>query len=209
MKISVGRDAGIVLGIFAVIIVLGLIGGRGRYGKSSLGMGEGSAQAEHAFAPGGSVSLDLEAGDYEIVRGSDDKIVASGVGKNADKDVRVSIDVNGNSAHVVTQTDKEGNGHFRIELPAKSDIDLHLTAGDLDISGIEGNKDIESKAGDVKIEVGDASKYGDVEASSLAGDITAAPFGKTSSGVGNHFSWSGTGPYHLRVHMLAGDLVLR
>ena len=209
MKISVGRDAGIVLGIFAVVIILGLVGGRGRFGKSSIGRGEGPAYADHAFAPGGTVELDLEAGDYEIVSGSDDKLVVSGEGKNTPHDVHVSIDVTGNKAHVVTQTDSQGNGHFRIELPAKSDIDLHLTAGDLSISGIEGNKDVESKAGDVRIDVGDSSKYGSVEASSLAGDITATPFGRSTSGVGNHFNWTGTGAYHLRVHMLAGDLVLQ
>lgn len=203
MKFTASRDAWIVIGIFVAIIILGVAGG-GHYGKSTA---TGPAHAEQAFAPGGSVSLDLEAGDYEIVNGSDDKIVVDGRADRS-RDVHATVDVTGNTAHIVTQAADNSDAHFRIELPAKSDINLHLTAGDLRISGLEGNKDIENKAGDVTIDVGDPSKYGNVEATSLAGDITATPFGRSTSGVGNDFSWTGSGPYHLRVHLLAGDLVL-
>jgi hypothetical protein len=205
MRLSASRDAWFVIGIFILVILFGVIGGR-RYGKSPA---FAPAHAQQAFAPGGTVYLELEAGDYDIVSGTDDKIVVNGEGQNADKDVHATVDVNGNIAHVNTQTDKNGNGHFHIELPAKSDIDLHLTAGDLKISGIAGNKSIESNAGNVEIEVGDPNQYGSVTASMLAGDVNAPVFGHSTSGVGNTFSWNGPGQYKIYVHLLAGDLNLR
>ena len=205
MKFTASRDAWFVIGIFLLVIIFGVVGGK-HYGKSPVGA---PAHAEQAFTPGGTIYLELEAGDYDIVGGSDNKIVVDGEGKNADKDVHATVDVNGNVAHVNTKTDKEGNGHFRIELPAKSDIDLHLTAGDLKISGVTGNKSIESNAGNVEIEVGDPNQYGSVTASMLAGDVNAPAFGHSTSGVGNTFSWSGPGQYKIYVHLLAGDLTLR
>jgi DUF4097 and DUF4098 domain-containing protein YvlB len=205
MRFTASRDAWVVIGIFLVIIIIGVVGGR-HMGKNPAGA---PAHAEQAFAPGGTVYLDLEAGDYEIYDGVDNKIVANAEGKNADKDVHVTIDVNGNVAHINTRTDEQGNGHFRIELPAKSDIDLHLTAGDLKIRGITGNKSVDSKAGNVEIEVGDPNQYSSVTASMLAGDVNAPAFGHSTSGVGNTFSWNGPGQYKIYVHLLAGDLTLR
>jgi putative adhesin len=202
MKLTIGRDAWIVLTIFAVIIVGGLLGG-------PIAKLNSSAHTEHAFAPGGTVTLELEAGDYTIVSGSDDKIVVDAESRHGRyREVQTAVEVSGNTAHVTTHTPDNSDVSVRIELPSRSHIDLRLTAGDLKIRGLEGNKDIESKAGDVDVEVGDPNKYGNVEASSLAGDITASPFGRNSSGIGNSFSWTGSGPYHLRVHMLAGDLRL-
>ena len=38
-------------------------------------------------------------------------------------------------------------------MPARSDIEIDLSAGDLDLRGIEGNKRVDTWAGDVTIDV--------------------------------------------------------
>ena len=99
--------------------------------------------------------------------------------------------------------------HYTIDVPARSDIEIDLTAGDLDVRGIEGNKRVESWAGDVRIEVGRPDQYRSVEASVRAGDLNARPFNVSKGGLFRSFSWKGSGPYSLAVKLFAGDLTLR
>ena len=65
--------------------------------------------------------------------------------------------------------------HFTIEVPSRSDIEIDLSAGDLEVRGIEGNKRVESWAGDVSIDIGQPEQYREVEASVRAGDLTRRP----------------------------------
>ena len=99
--------------------------------------------------------------------------------------------------------------HFTIEVPARSDIEIDLTAGDLEVRGIEGSKRIETWAGDVSVEIGQPEQYRVVEASVRAGDLTAAPFKVSTGGLLRSFNRTGNGPYSLKVKLFAGDLTLR
>jgi hypothetical protein len=94
-------------------------------------------------------------------------------------------------------------------VPKASDLVTHLTAGEFTLGAITGNKDIESTAGNVTIDVADPNEYAGVDASLKAGNIDAAPFGGSKSGVLPHFTWSGQGKYMLHARLGAGNLVLR
>jgi len=165
---------------------------------------------DKAFAPGGTITMKLAAGDYQISGRSDQKIrVAWRVDHAEDASrVKAQADIRGTTALVATTGVKNGM-HFTIDVPARSDIDVDLSAGDLEIRGIEGSKKVGSWAGDVSIDVGKPEQYREVEASVRAGDLSAKPFNVMQGGLMRGFKWSGQGRYVLQVKLFAGDLTLR
>jgi len=165
---------------------------------------------DKAFAPGGTITMKLAAGDYQINGRSDQKIrVAWRVDHAEDASrVKAEADIRGTTALVATTGVKNGM-HFTIDIPARSDLDVDLSAGDLEIRGIEGSKKVGSWAGDVSIDVGKPEQYREVEASVRAGDLSAKPFNVMQGGLMRGFKWSGQGRYVLQVKLFAGDLTLR
>jgi hypothetical protein len=154
--------------------------------------------------------MKLAAGDYQISGRSDQKIrVAWRVDHAEDASrVKAEADIRGTTALVATTGVKNGM-HFTIDVPARSDLDVDLSAGDLEIRGIEGSKKVGSWAGDVSIDVGKPEQYREVEASVRAGDLSAKPFNVMQGGLMRGFKWSGQGRYVLQVKLFAGDLTLR
>jgi hypothetical protein len=165
---------------------------------------------ERNFAKGGAVRMNLEAGDYRITGRSEDKLRVSWRADHPEDATRVKADIQVDGSRAALKTSGIKNGvHFTIEVPARSDLDIDLTAGDLQIRGIEGSKRVESWAGDVSIDVGQPEQYRSVEASVRAGDLSAAPFKVSKGGLFRSFKWTGQGPYSLVVKLFAGDLTLR
>jgi hypothetical protein len=153
--------------------------------------------------------MDLSAGDYRIV-GSDEPAIqiewsVRDLGQL--KKVRVNADVDGSRATIRTEGP---SNHFRvtIRVPRRSDLDVHLTAGDLKVEGVLGNKAIRSRAGDVDVDLVRADDYAKVSASLWAGDLRAEPLGISKGGLFRSFDWTGKGRYDLSVHLLAGDVRL-
>jgi len=165
-------------------------------------------EVERKFVPGGTVRLELDAGDYEIVGSRDDRIRVTWDEKKNDTDVSLRIDAAASRATVRTDTPWHDGAKIRIELPRRTNIVVKLSAGDLDISGIEGSKDVSAGAGDVKIGVGSREQYRYVTASVRVGDLNAGPFNVRKEGLFRSFEWTGKGPYELRAHLMAGDLKL-
>jgi hypothetical protein len=165
---------------------------------------------ERGFAKGGMIRMNLAAGDYRIAGRSEEKIRVSWRTDHPEDAARVKADIEVTSGRATLRTSGVKNGlHFTIDVPARSDLDIDLTAGDLEVRGIEGSKLVESWAGDVKIDVGQPEQYRSVEASVRAGDLSAAPFKVSKGGIMRSFTWNGSGPYSLRVKLFAGDLTLR
>jgi hypothetical protein len=167
----------------------------------------GPGRSETPFHQDGAVRLDLSAGDWTVRAGVSDKIVVTlHAGSSDVRRIRVKVEVKGSNATVTVRETPDNDFSGEIELPARTDLGVWLTAGDLKIKGIEGNKDVHNHAGDVDIEVRNADDYGRVDLSVLAGDITAQPFEKSTGGLFRHLQHSGSGPYSLRAHIDAGDL---
>jgi hypothetical protein len=165
---------------------------------------------DRAFAKGGVVRMRLAAGDYKIAGSSDDKIRIEWRADRAEQAARLKAEaeIKGTTAVISTGGFKEGI-HFSISVPARSDIEIDLSAGDLDVRGIEGNKRVDAWAGDVTIDVGLPDQYKSVEASVRAGDLNARPFNVSKDGLFRSFSWTGKGSYTLVAKLVAGDLTLR
>ncbi len=171
--------------------------------------GHASDALERPFASGGRIRMDLSAGDYRIVGGDDDKILVEWTVRDLGELRRVSVtaDVSGSEARIRSKGPSE---RFRvtIHVPARSDLDVQLTAGDLKIDGIEGNKDIQSRAGEIKVDMGRVETLAHVEASLWAGELHAPPLGISKGGLFRSFVWGGKGRYDLRVRLLAGEIRL-
>jgi hypothetical protein len=165
---------------------------------------------ERGFAKGGTVRMNLAAGDYRIAGRSEEKIRVSWRTDHPEDAARVKADLEVSSARATLRTSGVKNGlHFTIDVPARTDIEIDLTAGDLEVRGIEGSKRVESWAGDVSIDIGQPEQYRTVEASVRAGDLSAAPFKVQKGGLLRSFKWTGNGPHSLLVKLFAGDLTLR
>lgn len=172
--------------------------------------GMGATAIERVFRPGGSVGLDLSAGGYTIRGIPDDAIRVRWRTRSSADAARAQADVvvEGNTANVRTRGPKDGFT-VEIDLPARSDIHLSLSAGDLKVRGLEGSKSVSVWAGDVLLEVGDPDQYGKVEASVRMGDLTMQPFGiGNTGGIFRSRSWSGKGKYTINAKLFAGDLKL-
>jgi hypothetical protein len=166
---------------------------------------------DRAFTQGGSVRLNLAAAAYRIRGDAEDRIrIRWNTSKAGMKDrIHADVEVKGTRAVIWTIAPHNSGAHFDIDLPSRSDLDVDLNAGDLEVRNIEGNKNLSMWAGDVTIDVGKAELYRRVEASVRFGEISAPPFNRSTGGIFRSLSWSGSGKYTVRAKLFAGDLKLR
>jgi hypothetical protein len=164
------------------------------------------AVADKAFVADGTINLDLDGGAYEVKPNADNhiRVTLSGTIGNAKADVAV----NGSHADVKVKDTPHNNFHAVVEVPAHADIVVRLAAGELKVGAVTGNKDVESYAGNVEVTAIHPDDYARVDTAVKAGEIDAAPFGGSKSGLLQEFTWSGSGKYTLRAHLGAGNLVL-
>jgi hypothetical protein len=121
--------------------------------------------------------------------------------------MKVTLDARGADASILTHAQ---SGEFRvtIDVPARTDLTVRLSAGNIGIEGITGDKDINSWAGNVDVEVKNRDEYRSVDASVTAGDLNASAFDTKMGGLFRSFSWKGPGKYTLEVRLTAGNLRL-
>jgi hypothetical protein len=172
---------------------------------------QSTASPERSFQKGGTVRLQLAAGAYRIHGHDDNRIQVRWTTRKPGMKERIhaDIDIKGRRAVVWTVAPHNSGAEFAIDLPARSDLDIDLNAGDLEVRGVEGNKNLSMWAGDVTIDVGDSALYRRVDATVRFGEISAPPFNRTTGGIFRSLSWSGTGKYLVRARLFAGDLRLR
>jgi hypothetical protein len=194
-----------ILRIWLAACLLGALSSAVAVGQS----GSSPDRIERKFVSGGKVYLDLSAGAYRI-EGTPDKAIRMRWRTSDQRDlgrVRANVEVKGANATVYLSGPGNNFG-ADIELPARTDLTLRLSAGDLKVRGLEGNKDVDLWAGDVTIEVGEPQRYRKVDATVRMGQITAMPFNQTKGGLFRSIGYTGQGPYELRVRLFAGDLKL-
>jgi hypothetical protein len=122
--------------------------------------------------------------------------------------VRVRADVRGQQATIATATPDSSDVKVHVEVPARADLHVRLTAGELTIEGIEGNKDVGLHAGELNIDVGRAEDYNRVEASVWAGEVNASAYHTNKGGLFRSFDWHGRGRYRLTASLKAGEVRL-
>ena len=167
-------------------------------------------EVRQAFSPGGKIYLRLSPGGYTISGTNDNNIVVTYDAANKDslKRVRVRIAATGSHADVAFSNTPRNNFHATIEVPARSDLEANLAAGEIVIDGVEGNKDVEVYAGRIEIKIPHPEEYGHREASVRAGSIQASAFDVSKGGLFRSFEQNGRGKYRLRAHVTTGEIDL-
>jgi hypothetical protein len=200
-----------------------MIGGASVLGLALLGLAAARPQAtadmrdlrDHPFEAtllsGTRLRMNLRSGDVRIRGRDDDKLTVRVDSRdlNRVKDVTLRLDRSDRSAALEVFGGPHNDVHVAIEEPRASALEVRMSAGDLTVEGITGDKDVELYAGDLTIVVGDPKTYAHVDASVLAGDIDATPFGESHGGLFRSFEKTGTGTGRLHARVCAGDLILR
>jgi len=121
----------------------------------------------------------------EVVGVPDDKITISWRAKSDRDEHAVSVKLQ-RSGPKEASLSVQGPGdqvHYRIEVPRQSNVSIEMSAGELAVQGVTGSLSVEMMAGEMDLRVGDSSRYRNVRASVLAGEITARPWKVDISGV--------------------------
>ena len=168
-----------------------------------------SPQVERAFQQGGRISLDLAAGEYDIRGSAVDTIRIRWQTRRPEDSARVraEVTVQGSAAIIRTHGPKDGL-RFDIGVPVRTDLEVHLGAGELEIRDIEGSKDLSVWAGEVTVAVGDPGLYRTVDAAVRVGELEARPFTIDKEGILRSFTHNGSGKYTFRARLFAGELRL-
>ena len=162
------------------------------------------------MASGTQVTMDLRAGDVEIVGTSKQGIRVSCDSDNDASTKQVRISFAAGHLRVSGGPDNIRKFHYRIEIPALSPVVVRCSAGNVTVSGVPADKDVELKAGDLTIAVGNPQTYRTVDASVLAGDLKATAWGVKKDGLGQDFRKDNpNGQYRLKAKVLAGNLILK
>jgi len=169
-----------------------------------------SGSLEQPFSANGSVKMDLVAGDYHVTGSPVDRVRIDWSVREpaALAKVQTRAEVRDHELRITTDGPSNKGLKFTIQVPTQSDLYVRLTAGDLTIEDVRGNKNVELRAGDLRIDVGRAEDYNQVDAGLWAGDLKASAFQVFKGGLFRSFDWTGSGPYRLHAHLLAGDLYL-
>jgi hypothetical protein len=172
--------------------------------------GPQTSPVERAFGAGGRINLRLGAGQYTIQNAPEAVIRVAWQTRDPGAARDVSIDVQASGAEATVRTEGPRNGFIvAIGVPARSDLWVRLSAGELTIRGVTGHKDVSAWAGELKIAVGDGAEYRAVNTSVLAGEIQAPSLKGSKGGVFRSFMWNGPGTYDLRAELTAGEIQLR
>jgi len=165
-----------------------------------------------AQLPAGSrIALHIRSGAVRIVGSDEGKLTVNISGRNKNKidDLRYRFTSSSGSAELHLSGGPRNDLDIEVRIPRNSELYARIPAGDVTIENITGSKDIELRAGDLTISVGNPADYSHVEASVVAGDISASPFGEDHGGLFRSFHKSGPGKYTLYAHVTAGDLTLK
>jgi hypothetical protein len=165
------------------------------------------------FVAGGFVHVRLSVGDMHIRRGDSNKLslrytIKSRHERNL-KDAHVGFDVRGSDATIEFHAPAGANTQFdvELELPEKTNLDVHDKVGDVTVEDIEGDKDLTLGVGDIRVS-NPGSTYRLINASTGIGDVNSDGYGETSGWLGKTLKYHGEGKYELRAHVGVGDIRL-
>lgn len=163
------------------------------------------------FPSGGQLRLHIRSSDLRIIGSDENRIKIRYWGKNSGEaqDVKISLKTLGNTGELRVHGGPHYQFQIEIFVPRTSDLYLRMPAGEAEVKGIVGNKDVAIHAGDLTLAVGAPEEYAFADASVLAGDLDAGPFGVSKDGLFRSFHRQGSGKYRLRAHVGAGDLTLK
>jgi hypothetical protein len=173
--------------------------------------GRPEARVQKKFVSGSTIRLHLEAGGYTISPSDSDNITVTYHANSESqlREVRVEIQPSASSAEVYVTNTPNNKFDATIEVPRHSNLWVRLTAGELDVEGVEGDKNLEVRAGELQVEIPHPEEYGHRDASVTMGGLESNAFDVSKGGMFRSFEQQGPGKYRLHAHVLTGDINLR
>lgn len=196
-----------------VLVALGAMPVRAAGGGNNDWNYEETHSDAREFAAGGFVHVRMSVGDVHIKRGGSNKISLRYTIKSRHetnvKEARVDFDVHGSDATLEFHAPSGGNTEFDVELevPQKTNLDVHEKVGDVTVEDVEGDKDLSLGVGDIRV-AKERAGYRVVSASTGIGDVDGDGYGDTSGWLGKSLRYRGEGKYELRAHVGVGDIHL-
>ena len=187
----------IFLFLIAALVAIGLVKGGRHDGVPG--------PIDREFVSGGSVVMDLSAGEYRISPTNNDHLTVTFRGDSS----RTHVFFDPSKTPAVLEVDGPSN-NFRADIgvPAKTNLEVNLTAGVVRLNGVEGSKNVMCNACEMTLDVGAKEQYGPVYASVASGNLEARPWFVHKGGLMRSFSTQGPGKYALRAHADAGNVVI-
>jgi hypothetical protein len=163
------------------------------------------------FISGGTIRLHLQSGGYTIIPGDSENIVVTCSARTEEQLERVKVEIKPNAARADVYVSETPHNNFQatIEVPRHSNLWARLTAGELDIKGVEGDKNLEVLAGRIQVDIPQPEMYGHRDASVMTGSIEASAFDVSKGGLFRSFEQQGPGAYRLHTHVMSGEIDLR
>jgi hypothetical protein len=98
----------------------------------------------------------------------------------------------------------------RVEVPKRTNLRIHMPAGEIDVNQVEGDKDISLYAGQVTITGENPPAYHLIDASVDIGEVDASAWGVDKGGFFRRFHREGpSGEFHLHAHVATGEIDLK
>lgn len=188
-----------------IVLVVALISIRVVKGRRHDGV---PGPIDRAFVSGGSIAMDLSAGSYRISSTSDDHVTVKFRDESDREEGHTHVFFDSNKMPAVLEIHVPKNSSIDIGVPAKTNLQVNLTAGVVRLSGVEGSKDVMCNACSMALDIGPKEQYGPVYASIASGNLQARPWSVHKAGLMRAFSTQGPGSYGLRAHADAGNMVI-
>ena len=161
------------------------------------------------IADGARLDIQLRFGDMKVLLSNDSRLSITYVTHSNRDDFSRKVEarflVTPNDAALKLNAPRGGSVDVELRVPARSNLHVRLSAGDVSIDPVEGSLDVETRAGDIRIKLPEKLDLGLVDASTHAGDVNA-PFGKPHGWIGSKLDYNGGGRYRIHAHTFAGDI---
>jgi hypothetical protein len=178
---------------------------------ASLASAQTSTERRYELRPDPSwpLSIELTAGDYQIVSSEADSIAVVYDEPVPEKLKKVHVQMSsGHGKNYLKINGQKRGFHAIIQVPRKTDLIIRLGAGGLRVGDIEGNKDIEVHTGTLNFDALHLQDYGKGDLSAQMGNVTGPDFHPSSSRTSRSFETHGQGKYRLHAHVGIGDVAL-
>ncbi len=159
--------------------------------------------------------IDSRPAGLEIVGTDQETIHVTCHGSNSEDTaahilLQFSPNQDGGKLTIVGNHMRHDNGiQIRIEVPWKTNLSVHMPAGEVKVQEIKGDKDIDIYAGQITISSFHEWNYRSVNASVTIGEVRAPMYDADKGGFFRSITKkSANGEYRLRAHVMTGEIDL-